>query len=116
MPDQDTEPTDVDIQMSVGPITDAFHRHDLAMLAQLTPEERAVQAKLRRDLYKHINRIWEEPERTIGKHPVDIGGYGSVAALRDLLDILCLHVAEAQDAAGDVSEQYHVTVNVEMID
>lgn len=116
MTDHDTPPADIDLQMSAGPITDAFHRHDLAMLAQLTPEQRAIQAQIRQALHLYVDRIWEEPKHREGRSPVDIGGYGSVAALRDLLNTLCDHAAEAQYAAGDIHEEYRVTVTAEKID
>lgn len=108
--------TDDELQAAAGHITDAFHRHDLAMLAQLTPEQRAIQYQLRRDLHMYVDRIWEQPKHTEGRHPVDIGGYGSVAALLDLLETLCAHVDEAQQTAGDLPEAYRVTITAEKAD
>ncbi|WP_165949815.1 hypothetical protein [Micromonospora sp. KC207] len=49
--DDDTPMTDDQMQDAAQEIGEAFCDFDLTMLAQLTPQERAVQAKIRRDLY-----------------------------------------------------------------
>ncbi|WP_165949816.1 hypothetical protein [Micromonospora sp. KC207] len=45
-----------------------------------------------------------------------MGGYGSVAGLRDLLEQLCGHAEEVQDFAGDTPEDWRVQVTVEPVD
>ena len=107
--------SDSDLQDFGQALGGEFRDRDIVALAALTPEQRAVQAKLRRELWLHIDSVWEGQERT-GVHPVEAGGFGAVAGLRDLLDALCVHVEDAQYAAGDAEGGWLVRVTAEAVE
>ncbi|GHJ52891.1 hypothetical protein Nm8I071_21980 [Nonomuraea sp. TT08I-71] len=103
---------DFALQDAAQTIGSEFAELDILLLASLTPEMRAIQLDARRRLYEHIDAVWERPKRA-GVHPVDLGGYGAVAGLRDLLDILIGHVEQAQESAGDDPDRLRVRLVVE---
>jgi hypothetical protein len=108
---------ELDLQSAAGEITDAFEDRDMKHLASLSPEQRAIQTKARWKLYEHIDQIWEAPKQgPNGRHPVDIGGYESVAALRDLAMTLWTNAQEAQDAAGDDVDGVTVDITYRRLD
>jgi hypothetical protein len=101
-----------DMQEAGGRITEAFDVHDKQALAKLTPDERAIQTKIRWELYRHVDLIWDAPHlRSKGVHPIEAGGYEGVAALRDLLNDLWIEAQQAQVDAGDDID----TVSVKMV-
>jgi hypothetical protein len=91
----------LDLQDAASEIGDASSDHDMRHLATLTPDERAIQNKVRWALYRHVDAIWDATHlRSKGIHPNDAGGYEGVAALRDLLDTLIANAENAQHEAG----------------
>ncbi|MGX6604788.1 hypothetical protein ACWKSP_22070 [Micromonosporaceae bacterium Da 78-11] len=91
-----------DLQAMAQNIATAFTDHDTKALAVLTPEQRAAQAEARWQLYRHIDKIWDADHlRSQGIHPVEAGGYESVAGLRDLVMDLIGNIDTAQETAGD---------------
>ncbi|MEU7770997.1 hypothetical protein AB0C44_06690 [Micromonospora taraxaci] len=107
----DDELRDEQFQSAAQQLGDAFTRLDQEFLAMLTPEERAAQAKVRFDLYMHVDNVWEAPKRR-GENSVEVPGYGAVAGMRDLLMTLFVNAQDAQHAADDVPELYSVKVVV----
>ncbi|WP_210865714.1 hypothetical protein [Micromonospora sp. C97] len=107
----DNELRDGQFQSAAQQLGDAFTRLDQEFLAMLTPEERAAQAKVRFDLYMHVDNVWEAPKRQ-GENSVEVPGYGAVAGMRDLLMTLFVNAQDAQHAADDVPELYSVKVVV----
>jgi hypothetical protein len=102
-----------DMQQAAREITVAFDVHDKAALAKLTPDERAIQTKIRWELYRHVDLIWDAPHlRSKGIHPVEAGGYDSVAALRDLLNDLWIEAKQAQYDAGEDPDVGEVEITV----
>lgn len=96
-------------------ILEAFTDHDLQHLATLTPEGRAIQAKARQELQRHLDQIWAEPQKgPDGRHPVDIGGYRGVQAMLDIAGELVGNVEQAQEAAGDEVDRYWVDIVVKV--
>jgi len=111
----DASEHDHELQNAGQALGDGFAELDALLLASLTAEMRAVQLDARRRLYEHIDAVWERP-KLAGFHPVDLGGYGAVAGLRDLLDMLIGHVEQAQDVAGDDPDSFRVRLAVEPIE
>ncbi|SKD35732.1 Uncharacterised protein [Mycobacteroides abscessus subsp. massiliense] len=75
---------DHDHQQHIGPIQDGFLAHDEALLQRLSKEDLEKQRQARWELYKHVDRIWEEAKHN-GKEPADnYQEWNAVAALRDL--------------------------------
>ncbi|MGK5674516.1 hypothetical protein ACSNOB_16955 [Micromonospora sp. URMC 106] len=107
----DDELSDEQFQSAAQQLGDAFTRLDQEFLAMLTPEERAAQAKVRFDLYMHVDKVWEAPKHR-GENSVDVPGYDAVAGMRDLLMTLLVNAQDAQHAADDVPELYSVKVVV----
>jgi hypothetical protein len=106
-----------DLHDAQSEITQAFTDHDMAQLATMTAEERAKQVAARWAVWRHIDKIWDAPHlRGNGQHPVEVGGYEGVAALRDLLMDLVVNVQNAQDAAEDDVDSHHVVVKVKHVD
>lgn len=115
--DYDENPmTDDELQDAARHIGERFEDHDTRFLALMTPEDRAGHLRALRMMYDHIDRIWEAPKRAGGPHPVELGGYGAVAGLRDLVDVLIGHAEQAQDSAGDVPENYRARMVVEQVE
>ncbi|MCX5066727.1 hypothetical protein OOJ91_12635 [Micromonospora lupini] len=106
---------DDDLQNAGQNLADGFAEFDATFLARLTPELRAVQLDARRRLYEHIDAVWERPKHA-GVHPVDMGGYGAVAGLRDLLENLVGHVEQAQEVAGDDPDSFRVKLSIEPVE
>ncbi|MEU5525414.1 hypothetical protein ABZ744_00560 [Micromonospora chersina] len=112
--DYDDEPmSDDELQDVARHLGERFEDHDKRFLALMTPEQRAAHKEALWMLYRHIDRIWEAPKQAGGPHPVELGGYGAVAGLRDMIDQLVGHVEDVQDAAGDEPEQYRARMVVE---
>lgn len=106
-----------DLHDAQSEITQAFTDKDMEALAAMTAEERAVQAKHRWGVYWHIDKIWDAPHlRSEGVHPVEVGGFEGVAALRDLVMDLIGNVQTAQHDAGDDVDSYTVVVKVKHVD
>lgn len=96
-------------------ILEAFTDHDLKHLATLTPEGRAIQARVRRELQQHLDQIWMEPQKgPHGRHPVDIGGYRGVQAMLNIVGELVGNVGQAQETADDQVDRYWVDIVVKV--
>ncbi|MFI5938031.1 hypothetical protein [Actinoplanes sp. NPDC051494] len=103
-----------DLQENAGRIGEAFTHHDAKALAGLTPEERAIQTEMRWRLHQYVSGIWDAPnEGPDGRHAVDVGGYGGVGALLDLLMLLWANAKEAQYKAGEDPDADIVEITVE---
>ncbi|MFC0504157.1 hypothetical protein [Micromonospora costi] len=115
--DYDENPmTDDELQDAARHIAERFTDHDSRFLALMTPEERAGHIRALWMLYHHIDRIWEAPKKAGGPHPVELGGYGAVAGLRDMVDALIGHAEQVQHDAGDEPERYSAQMVVETIE
>ena len=92
-----------DLHDAQSAIAEAFTDHDMTRLAAMTAKGRAKQVAARRAVYEHIDAIWEAPKQASeGRdHPVDLGGYEGVAAMRDLLMDLIGNGEQAQANAED---------------
>ncbi|MEU4665252.1 hypothetical protein AB0F83_26235 [Micromonospora chalcea] len=108
--------TDDELQDAAVHIADQFADHDRRFLALMTPQERAGHEQALWMLYHHVDRIWEAPKKAGGPHPVNLGGYGAVAGLRDLLAALIGHVEEVSAQAGDQPEDWRARMVVERND
>ncbi|MBM0255901.1 hypothetical protein [Micromonospora sp. 4G55] len=82
----------------------------------MTAEQRAAHYEALWRLYRHVDRIWEAPKQANGPHPAELGGYGPVAGLRDMLDRLFGHLEEVRSAAGEQPEDYRAQMVVELVD
>ncbi|MEU2167919.1 hypothetical protein ACH47V_25455 [Micromonospora chersina] len=112
--DYDDDPmTDEELQDAAQHLGERFEEHDRRFLALMTPEQRAAHHEVLWMVYRHVDRIWEAPKQAGGPHPIELGGYGAVAGLRDMLDQLLGHIHDVQLAAGDEPERYRVRVVVE---
>lgn len=89
-----------DLQFAAIDIANAFHEHDMAALARLSPAQRAEQAQARRALWRHVDAMWDWFKEQ-GLSPADLPQYDSVAALRDLSGELHAHAVQAQADAGE---------------
>lgn len=115
--DYDENPmTDDELQDAARHIGERFEEHDTRFLALMSPEQRAGHLQALRMIYDHVDRIWEAPKRAGGPHPVELGGYGAVAGLRDMIDMLIGHVEQVQDDAGEEPERYRARMVVETVD
>lgn len=115
--DYDEQPmTDDELQQAAVHIAHRFEDHDGRFLALMTEQERVGYLRALRMVYEHVDTIWEAPKQAGGPHPVELGGYGAVAGLRDLLDFLIGHVEQVQDDAGDEPENYRARMVVESVD
>lgn len=81
-------------QWAASELVDDFHRHDLAQLATLRPEQRARQVAARAELAVYVDEMWMAFKRR-GIRPGDQPElYNSVAAMRDLTHHLAYGVGE----------------------
>ena len=98
-----------DLRSAAGRISDAFHDFDLRQLAELTSDERAIQAKVRELLFEHVDAMW-------ARRNADADAPGDpddpVLALRILIFGLQSNVEEAQDAAGDIPGRVTITLEI----
>lgn len=83
-------------------LTDAFRRHDVDRLANMTPAQRAEQADARRVLFEYVDAMWDEA-KAAGKRPDDDPDFDAVTAMRDLtFDLYFGHIHPAQRRAGRI--------------
>jgi hypothetical protein len=82
----------------------------------MTAEQRAAHYEAWWMLYRHVDRIWEAPKQARGPHPAALGGYGTMAGLRDMLDQRIGHLEEVRSAAGEQPEDYRAQMVVELVD
>ncbi|MEV4462772.1 hypothetical protein AB0J51_04030 [Micromonospora echinofusca] len=115
--DYDDEPmTDDELQDAARHLTRRFEDHDKQFLTLMTPQQRAAHERALWMLYHHVDRIWEAPKQAGGPHPVELGGYGAVAGLRDMLDLLLGHLDEVQHNAGDDPDRYRARMVVDELE
>lgn len=93
------------MQSTAMNLVDGFDDRDMAALARLTPAARAEQRRARTALFNYTEQLWVQA-RAEGIRPGARSGYDAVSALRNLMDALCGHVDEAQQAAGDGGDDY----------
>jgi ANTAR domain len=91
-----------DLQSAAMDLVDGFDDPDMAALARLTPAARAEQRRARTTLFIYTEQLWVHATAE-GLQPGPRPGLYAVSALRNLMDALCGHVDEAQQAAGDGS-------------
>jgi len=82
-------------QAAVMALLDDLDRHDRDGLAALTVEQRQAQLLARQELYRFVDRIWEDAKAR-GLNPAMRPEWSSWAALRDLTGALVAH-AEQHD-------------------
>ncbi|SCL69740.1 hypothetical protein [Micromonospora peucetia] len=115
--DYDENPmTDDELQDAATHIGERFEDHDTRFLALMSPEQRAGHLQALRMLYEHIGNIWQAPKQADGPHPVELGGYGAVAGLRDMVDVLIGHVEDVQHVAGDEADSFRARMVVNHVD
>ncbi|GAA3466294.1 hypothetical protein [Nonomuraea roseola] len=89
-------------QQHVIELADDLHELDTALLAQLTPADRARQARARHALWLHADAMWDAVKHTLpDSGPATRDAYNCVAALRDLTMELQAAATQAQHDAGD---------------
>jgi hypothetical protein len=88
------------LQSAAMDLVDGFDDPDMAALARLTPAARAEQRRARTTLLTYAEQLRVQA-RAEGIQPGPRPEYDAVSALRNLMDALCGHVDEAQQAAGD---------------
>jgi ANTAR domain len=92
--------TGAHLQSAAMDLVDGFDDRDMAALARLSPAARAEQRRARTTLLTYTEQLWIQAKAEglqAGPRP----GFYAVSALRNLMDALCGHVDEAQQAAGD---------------
>jgi hypothetical protein len=77
-------------------LIDTIHDQDLAGLANLTPEQRADQARARKALYEYVDAVWEDA-KCRGLNPGGDPAWSGWAGLRDLTLALMTEALELQD-------------------
>ncbi|MET8310689.1 hypothetical protein [Micromonospora sp. NPDC005173] len=82
----------------------------------MTAEQRAAHCEALWVLYRRVDRIWGSPKQAGGPHPAEVGGYGAMAGLRNMLDRRIGHLEEVRSAAGDRSEDYRAQMVVDLAD
>jgi hypothetical protein len=88
------------LQSAAMDLVDGFDDPDMAALAGLTPAARAEQRRARTTLLSYTEQL-RVRARAEGIEPGPRLEYDAVSALRNLMDALCGHIDEAQQAAGD---------------
>jgi hypothetical protein len=81
-------------------LVDAFDAYDQAVLAALTPAQRAEQLEARWTLYQYVDAIWEDAKDR-GLDPAVRPEWNVIAGLRDLTGALFEQVNQARADAGD---------------
>jgi hypothetical protein len=82
-------------------LIDAFHDHDTAALAELSPAEREAQYQARWTLYQYIDALWEGAKER-GLNPAILPDWKGVAGMRDIANTLWMRADEAR--TGDEGE------------
>jgi hypothetical protein len=83
-------------------VADGFRAHDQAALARLTAAARAEQRRIREQLWRYTDEIWNHVKAHSGvEAPADDPSFSAVAGLRDLTSDLCRSAEQASADAGD---------------